>query len=170
MSKPQIAVQMMMLKEKVAEEGIYNVLKNLNEMGFKAVEISQIEMSEENVSEMERAIKDFEINICALSVVTENFMPQFKFESLKDDFEKIVSDANRLNCKFVRIGALPFHYMGQEDKYIEFAKELNEYGKRLSERGIKLFYHNHHFEFERINGKLALDILAENSDPKYVGF
>ncbi len=170
MKKPQIAVQMMMLKDKVAEDGIYKVLAKLSEMGFKAVEISQIEMSEENVSEMEKAIKNFGIKVCALSATTESFMPQAKSETLKDDFDKIVNDAKRLNCNFIRIGALPFHYMGKEDKYVQFAKELNEYGKRLSEHGIKLFYHNHHFEFEKLNGKFAIDILIENSNPKYVGF
>lgn len=170
MSKPQIAVQMMMLRDKIKEDGIYNVLKKLSDMGFNAAEISQVEMSEENVKEMRRAIDDFDMNICALSAVTQNFMPEVKFDTLKDNFDKIVEDAKALDCKYLRIGALPFHYMGKEEKYIEFAKELNEYGKKLNEQGMKLFYHNHHFEFEKINGKLAIDILAENSDPDYVGF
>lgn len=170
MSKPQIAVITMMLKEKVKEDGVYNTLKKLKEMGYNAVEISQLEMSEENIAEMKRAIDELGMDICALSAVTENFMPQIKFDTLKDDFDKIVADAKTLDCKYLRIGMLPVHYMGKEEKYIEFAKELNEYGKRLKEHGMKLFYHNHHFEFERVGGKLAMDILVENSEPEYVGF
>ncbi|GAA0181388.1 sugar phosphate isomerase/epimerase [Clostridium sediminicola] len=170
MSKPQVAVIMMMLKEKIKEDGIYNTLKKLKDMGYNAVEISQVEMSEENITEMKRAIDELGMDICALSAVTENFMPQIKFDTLKDDFDKIVEDAKTLDCKYLRIGMLPVHYMGKEEKYIEFAKELNEYGKRLNEHGMKLFYHNHHFEFERVGGKLAMDILVENSDPEYVGF
>lgn len=170
MSKPQVAVIMMMLKEKIKEDGVYNTLKKLKDMGYNAVEISQVEMSEENITEMKRAIDELDMDICALSAVTENFMPQVKFDTLKDDFDKIVEDAKTLDCKYLRIGMLPVHYMGKEEKYIEFAKELNEYGKRLNEHGMKLFYHNHHFEFERLGGKLAMDILVENSDPEYVGF
>ena len=41
MSKPQIAVQMMMLAGKVKELGLIETLKKVNEMGFKAVEFER---------------------------------------------------------------------------------------------------------------------------------
>lgn len=65
MTKPQIGVQMMMLKQKVEEEGIYTVLQKLSELGYNAVEVSQIEMTAHNISEMQRAIKDYDINIAS---------------------------------------------------------------------------------------------------------
>lgn len=170
MSKPQVAVQMMMLKEQIKSDGIYNVLKKLKDMGYNAVEISQVEMSEENITNMKKAIDELDMNICALSTVTENFHPQFKVDTLKDDFDKIVEYSKLLDCKYLRIGALPFNYMGSEEQYYKFAKELNEYGKKLKEHGIKLFYHNHHFEFVKFDGKYGLDILLENTDPEYLGF
>ena len=31
-------------------------------------------------------------------------------------------------------------------------------------------YHNHHVEFAKYDGKYIMDIMAEESDPKYLGF
>lgn len=45
MTSTQIGVQMMMLKQKVQEEGLYNVLKKVSDLGYNAVEISQIDMN-----------------------------------------------------------------------------------------------------------------------------
>ena len=40
----------------------------------------------------------------------------------------------------------------------------------LKSEGINLYYHNHHFEFERFNGKTGFEILVEETDPELVGF
>ena len=45
MEKGKIGVQMMMLKEEIAQRGILPVMEQLAELGFHAVEVSQIEMS-----------------------------------------------------------------------------------------------------------------------------
>ena len=67
MKKGKIGVQMMMLKEKVEENGAYETMKKLRELGFGAVEVSQIPMTEENVDELKRASEDFDIEIAAIS-------------------------------------------------------------------------------------------------------
>jgi sugar phosphate isomerase/epimerase len=46
---------------------------------------------------------------------------------------------------------------------IDFAREANGYAERLQEHGIGLYYHNHHIEFAKFDGKYMLDIIAENS-------
>ncbi|MFR7549304.1 MAG: hypothetical protein ACLUV8_05845 [Clostridium sp.] len=34
----------------------------------------------------------------------------------------------------------------------------------LKENGLKLYYHNHHFEFEKYHGKTGFELLVENTD------
>jgi len=41
-------------------------------------------------------------------------------------------------------------------------------GRRLAERGLCLGYHNHSFELERFNGRTGLEILYEESDPRFL--
>ncbi|GEA61183.1 sugar phosphate isomerase/epimerase family protein [Vibrio comitans] len=170
MSKPQIAVQMMMLAGKVKELGVYETLKTLKEMGFNAVEISQVDMSEENVAEMERAVYELEMNICSLSAYTAQIHPSFPVDSFDLHFDKIVSDAKRLDVSYLRIGSLPFTHYGQPEKFIEFAKEMDMWGAKLREYGIKLFYHNHHCEFDKVDGKVLFEHLVENTSAENIGF
>ena len=44
MQKPTIGVQMMMLKDKIAKDGIRETFKKVKELGFSTVELSKVEM------------------------------------------------------------------------------------------------------------------------------
>src|SRR5690625_7456707 len=67
-----IGVQMMMLKSKVEEAGPFETLRRLKEdIGFRAVEVSQIPMTPENVAEMVRAREELGFDFGALSSVVQ---------------------------------------------------------------------------------------------------
>ena len=158
----KIGVQAMMLKDSFAEVGAFETLRKVSELGYNAVEISQIPMDEKNVGELEKAQTELGMDVASLSVMMEKPVGR-PGESLKDDFEKIVEDAKRLDTKLLRIGMLPFGAMTSIDAVIDFAKETNGYAERLKEHGISLYYHNHHIEFAKFDGKYMLDIINENS-------
>ena len=48
----------MMLKEKFEEIGTFETLKQVSELGYNAVEISQVPMTPENVAEIKKAKDD----------------------------------------------------------------------------------------------------------------
>lgn len=157
-----IGVQAMMLKDSFAEIGPFETLRKVSAIGYNAVEISQIPMTPKNVAELERSRTELGVDIAALSVMLEK--PEGRAgDSLRDDFDKVVEDAKRLNAKLLRIGMLPFPAMTSIEAVIEFAKEANGYAERLQEQGISLYYHNHHIEFAKFDGKYMLDIIAESS-------
>lgn len=157
-----IGVQAMMLKDSFAEIGAFETLRKVSAIGYNAVEISQIPMTPDNVAELDRSRTELGMDIAALSVMLEK--PEGRpGESLRNDFDKIVDDARRLDSKLLRIGMLPFPAMKSIDAVIGFAKETNGYAERLQEHGISLYYHNHHIEFAKFNGRYMLDIIAENS-------
>ncbi|CEI73307.1 MULTISPECIES: sugar phosphate isomerase/epimerase family protein [Romboutsia] len=170
MTKPTIGVQMMMLREKVQEMGITETFKRVKEIGFSTVELSQIPMTEENVSEIKKCLDELDMKVCATSAAIKSLMPSIKMENLRDDFDKIVSDTKALNCKYIRVGMISFDCLGSKEKIIEYTKELNEFGKRLKEEGLELYYHNHHVEFAKYDGEYIMDIMAKESDPEYLGF
>ena len=170
MQKPTIGVQMMMLKDKIAQDGIRETFKKVKEIGFSTVELSQVEMSPENVEQIKSSLEEFDMKVCATSAALKPMAPGMKMETLKDDFDKIVADTKALGCKYIRIGMISFDCLGSKDKIVEYTKELNEMGKRLKEQGLELYYHNHHVEFAKYDGKYIMDIMAEESDPEYLGF
>ncbi|PTT60111.1 sugar phosphate isomerase [Arthrobacter sp. HMWF013] len=152
----------MMLKDSFAEIGPFETLRKVSAIGYNAVEISQIPMTPDNVAELDRSRAELGMDIAALSVMLEK--PEGRpGESLRNDFDKIVDDARRLDSKLLRIGMLPFPAMKSIEAVIDFAKETNGYAERLQEHGISLYYHNHHIEFAKFDGKYMLDIIAENS-------
>lgn len=158
MSKTKIGVQAMMLKDKFSELGAYETLKKLSELGFNAVEISQIDMSPENVAEIKRARDDFGMDIASLSCGVK---PAAGNDDLETKFDKIVADCKELDVDLLRIGMLPFPNMRNLETVLEFTNEVNKYAARLKEEGINLYYHNHHVEFRKYDGKFLLDIIAD---------
>ncbi|KWW22661.1 sugar phosphate isomerase [Peribacillus simplex] len=168
MGKAKIGVQMMMLKGKVEELGVYETMRKIKELDFHAVEVSQIPMTAENVAELKRASQDFDIEIAALSAALEPMLPGMAGETLTDDFEKIVSDCKTLDCSFLRIGMLPFTTIGDKDKILSFVKKADEAAERLAEHKIELYYHNHHIEFQKYDGEYLLDIIKDNT--RRIGF
>jgi sugar phosphate isomerase/epimerase len=158
----KLGVQAMMLRDSFAEVGAFETLRKVSAIGYNAVEISQIPMTAENVAELDRTRSELGMDIAALSVALEK--PQGRpGDSLREDFEKIVEDAKKLDSNLLRIGMLPFPAMKSIDAVIDFAKEANGYAERLQEHGISLYYHNHHIEFAKFDGKYMLDIISDNS-------
>ena len=158
----KIGVQAMMLKDSFAEIGAFETLRKVSAIGYNAVEISQIPMTPENVAELDRSRGELGMDVAALSVAMET--PKGRpGDSLQDHFDKIVDDAQSLDSKLLRIGMLPFDAMTSIGAVIDFAKQANEYAERLKDQGLNLYYHNHHIEFAKFDGKFMLDIIAENS-------
>lgn len=157
-----IGVQAMMLKDNFAEFGAFETLRQVSEIGYHAVEISQIPMTAANVAELGRARAELGMDIASISAAL-TLTPGAPGESLTASFDKIVDDAKTLDASMVRIGMLPFDAMGSLDAVLGFCDASNEMAARLQEHGIGLYYHNHHIEFAKYDGKLLLDIIAERA-------
>lgn len=171
MKKGKIGVQMMMVKPEVEKYGMYEVLKKLHELGFHYVEVSQLAMDDDAVSQMKRACEDFGMEISSLSCGLESFGNTLKgipMDNLKDNFDKIVSDCKKLNCTIMRIGMMQFSYGDSPEHMLEMAKILDGYAQRLKEHGIDLYYHAHNFEFAKYQGKPLLTHMKDQT--KYLGF
>lgn len=162
MKKGKIAVQMMTVKSTVAEIGVYETMKKLHELGYRAVEVSQIPMTVENVAEIKRASEDFNIEIAALSAPIEA-KPGTTNENLTDHFDKIVDDCKTLNSKYLRIGMIPVEILGDKGKIMEFIDKLETFTNRLEQEGIHYYFHNHHIEFQKYDGEYLLDIIKNNT-------
>lgn len=162
MKQAKIGVQMFNLKSKIAEIGIYETFRKIKELGFSHVEVTQIAMSADNVAELKKASQAFGVEIAAISAPLDT-MPGMPGESLVKDFDKIVNDCKTLNCQIVRIGMMPIQIMGNPSKIMSYIEEAEAMAERLAEQHIALYYHNHHLEFEKYDGKFLLDIMRERT-------
>ena len=54
------------------------------------------------------------------------------------------------------------------DDYLRSCDELNAIGARIKAAGMQAGFHNHHMEFEKLNGTLIYDAMLERLDPSVV--
>ena len=94
------------------------------------------------------------------------------------DFNKIVNNPkgtmalhDSLGTKNVGIGGMPGDARKNYDNLMKFIETFNKTAELYAKEGFKLTYHNHSFEFIKINGqKTLMDYLYEELDPKNTSF
>ena len=170
MKKGLIGVQMSTIAPaKMPKFDAYESMARLADIGYKCIEISQVPMTDENVKGFRRAIDELGFNVAATSALTAaNPMLPGCDMSNPDEMKKMIEDAKYLDCDLFRIGSMPMEARFSLQAAVDFAKQADEYACQLKEHGIDLYYHNHHFEFSRHDGKFLMDIIKENT--KYLGF
>ena len=91
--------------------------------------------------------------------------------SIEENPEAVAKEALSFGTDNVVItGMYRFDY-GNAIEVKRLAERLNEAGKALLSHGVKLLYHNHNVELQKISeDKTAYDVIIENTDPQYVNF
>lgn len=158
----KIGVQAMMLKQQVADRGAYEVWKQLSDIGFSVVEVSQIPLTPETRDQIARAGDEFGMSVAAISAGMGEKGGGGN-DSLRESFDKIVSDCQALGTNRVRIGMLPMPCLASKDALVEFARDTNEMAKKMADHGIILSYHNHHIEFAKVDGQHLLDLIRDQA-------
>jgi len=153
-----LGVQMMMLRNQVAEDGMFPVLERLAAMDLHAVEVSQIPMDETNTAALERGVKELGIEVGALSVALKPG-PTATGDNFEEHYDKIVADCRRLGTRFVRIGMMPFTAMVSKEACEAWAAEVEPAAARFATDGITLCYHNHHVDLAQFDGERIFDIV-----------
>jgi sugar phosphate isomerase/epimerase len=90
-------------------------------------------------------------------------------EALEGKTQEIIDGAHVIGQKFLVCPYLDAKSR-TADGYKKLAESCNKVGEAAHKAGIQFAYHNHSFEFEKVDGldKLPLDYLLTNTDPKFV--
>ena len=91
--------------------------------------------------------------------------------AIEADPEKVANLAKSYGTDVVVItGMYRFDY-SDLNEVKNLAERLNTAGKALKEHGVKLLYHNHNCELQKVStDKTAYDVIIENTDGEYVNF
>lgn len=90
---------------------------------------------------------------------------------IQNDVNAAVQEARKFDTHNIVItGMYRFDYR-DKSKVAKLCNQLNESGRQLKEEGIHLLYHNHNYEFQKVDEKqTAYDYIIENTDSDYVYF
>jgi sugar phosphate isomerase/epimerase len=175
------AVQQMMIGPLCKKyEDTLKILKELKEIGYDAIELNSYMihktpflvrmltkaagMPSGNAGKLDwhKLINESGLEVASLHT---------DLGSLERKAEKIINEAKSFNTKYLVItGMYRFDY-SNKNELENLAKRLNEVGKKVTESGLMLLYHNHNVEFKRLDdGQLVYDYLIQNLEEKYVNF
>ena len=146
MSLP-IGVQLYSVRDSM-EEDFVGTLKKIKEMGYDGVEFAGLFG---NSPEYVRGVLD------ALELVPVS--AHVPLDEMIAEGEKYFADYQTIGCKFVAVPYVtPERRPGSED-FEKTIGEITRLGEIAKKYGITLLYHNHDFEFVRIDGEYGLDVL-----------
>jgi sugar phosphate isomerase/epimerase len=94
----------------------------------------------------------------------------YPIQALRENLDATLATAQALGQRWVIVP-----WLGEEERtaegYRRVAAELNRFGQTARERGLRVAYHNHEFEFAPLpGGRTGFDILLEETDPDLVDF
>lgn len=89
-----------------------------------------------------------------------------------DEFRKNLDDriafAKESGQKQMILSSFGLRQNASMDEWKKAADELNTFGAKAKKSGIQMGYHNHHMEFEKIDGNLIYDALMNQFDPELI--
>jgi sugar phosphate isomerase/epimerase len=135
-------------------EDINDSLRKIKEIGYTTVQASGL--GPIPADELAAIARSHDLKI----VITH--MPYARFV---DDLDGLIKEHHTLGCGIAGLGGLPEEFRSAEG-YVAFAKNFSAIADELGKNGLKFSYHNHHFEFQKFDGKLGMDILVEQTNPE----
>ena len=87
--------------------------------------------------------------------------------TLSNDWQRAVDDAATIGQKYVNCAYLTDGERKSIDDYKKYVDLFNKSGEVAKKAGLQFGYHNHDFEFKKMDGQLPYDIIA-STDPDLV--
>ena len=142
----------------VIQQDPLGVLRQLKTMGYEGVEgFGNFTYSASDVN--------YALSNCGLKLVGYH-TPWAKVQ--EDTLESTIKYFKDIGNKYVIIPSLPAECTGSIDAWKRTAEKFNALSKRLQNEGMKLGYHNHHTEFQMMEGQLPYTVFFDHTDPAIV--
>lgn len=87
-----------------------------------------------------------------------------------DTAEKVIADAASTGAKYIIYPFLADQFRTNLDGWKATAEKFNKMGEIAKKNGIQFGYHNHAFEFEKMEAQIPYDLLVSQTDPSLVTF
>ena len=132
------------------QEDMLGTLRAVKEMGYDGVEFAGL--FGKSPAEIKAMLE--EVGLVAVSA-------HVPYAEMMEDPDKTFAAYKEIGCDYV---AIP--YLGEEDRplsptYGETLKNIERLGTIAAKHGLTMLYHNHEFEFVKIDGKYGLDIMYD---------
>ena len=161
MNHPILGIQLYTLRDFCRNPADFDVtLGRLEALGVKDVQISAVG---DFPAAVQREICDR--HGMAVCVTHKNL------DQIESRLDALIEDHKVLGCDALGLGWCPEERRDTLEHTREFAREVDELGRKLAKHGMAFHYHNHDFEFAPLpdgDGRSFYDVLLEETDPANV--
>lgn len=147
MEKDKIALQLYSVREQMQED-FFGTLKKVKAMGYTGVEFAGL--YGHDPLEVKKMCE--EVGLIPLSA-------HVPFVDLMNKMDETLECYKKLGCKYVVVPYLTEEYRPGKEGFNKVIEGVKVLGEELKKYDMVLQYHNHDFEFVKVDGKYALDIL-----------
>ena len=123
--------------------------KKVSEIGYKLVQLSGI--GDFTAQEIKSVIDKYDLKVVCTHRDPENYI---------NNIEKEIEFHKTIGCDICGIGMVPMRKI-TEESVESYIRDFQPVVKELEKAGLYFGYHNHAFEFQKINGRFAFDIMDE---------
>lgn len=79
------------------------------------------------------------------------------------DIDKVIADYKAIGCEYIVVPYVTEERRPGGELFMQMIDEIRAIGQKVKEAGLVLLYHNHDFEFAKLeNGQCGLDFMYEN--------
>ncbi|MBR2950482.1 MAG: sugar phosphate isomerase/epimerase [Lachnospiraceae bacterium] len=149
-----IAIQVYSVRDDAAAD-FYGTLKKIKEIGYDGVEFAGLYGNDPE--DVKKTCEEF--GLVPLSA-------HVPYLDLIEDPEGTVACYKKAGCQQIVIPYLTEEYRPGAEKFEDLLKGIKVIGEECKKQGITLGYHNHDFEFVKIDGEYALDIIYKVIGPE----
>jgi sugar phosphate isomerase/epimerase len=159
MERPILAAQLYTIRDftKTADD-FASSMQKIRDIGYTAVQVSAIgPIPHQTVWDI---VSDLGLTVCNTHI---------GFDRLQNDLDDVIAQHKLWQTRHVALGSMPPEFRDAgEDGYKRFAEIANQIGEKLYAHNLTFSYHNHNFEFVRFGNRTGLDVIYEETDPRYV--
>jgi sugar phosphate isomerase/epimerase len=165
--KMPLGFQVWTLKDKLVKD-FAGTLKMMAGLGYKSVEMCSPPgyaafgfgpLVNMKAKEMRQIINDAGLTFEST---------HYGMNELRNDLDERIAFAMESGQKQMILSSFGLPGKASMSDWLKAADELNKIGVRTKNAGIQMGYHNHHMEFEIIDGTLIYDALLKEFSPEYV--
>jgi len=162
-----LGFQVWTVKDKLIKD-FPGTLKEIAALGYKSVEMCSPPGYESSgfgplmklkASEMKQIINDAGLKFEST---------HYGMDELRNHLDERIEFAKESGQKQMILSSFGLPKNATMSDWMKAADELNEIGSKTKKSGIQLGFHNHHTEFEKIDGKLIYDALLDQFDPRLI--
>lgn len=152
MARIPVALQLYSVRHD-CEKSLPRVLEEVARMGYEGVEFAGYYGY--SAKELRKLLDDLGLKVAGTHTPLESL--------LGDELERTIEFNQILDNRYLVVPWMPESRRPDRRGWLECAQLFNELAEAVKPYGMRVGYHNHHFEFEPLEGEMPWDIFFGNT-------